>query len=262
VLPESLEASTSAYIDILDTKIPGLIIGIYAVGSVALGDYRERTSNLDLIVVSDHPLTAAALDVAVQAQKTLDRHHGRPAVVAYATTADLATDPGDLDLPCFEAAHRIGSDRLVNPMTWQLLANNSVVLRGRDRPTCACDTDSVRSWAADQLQTVWRPGLSHPSLHMSLWFRRNVSATVLEISRLSVTASTGTATSKTESANAVRTLVPSRFKRCLDDAAGYRSTGRMSMSMYWGGWERKQDVTALLREVVRVAPDGKTVEGD
>jgi hypothetical protein len=262
VFPETLKASTWAYIHILDTELPGLVTGVYAVGSVALSDHCERTSNLDLIVVSDDTLPAAALGAAVRAQKALDRHHGRSATVAYASTADLAKDPRNLDLPCFEGNHRVPSERLVNPMTWQLLATHPIALRGSAHPRCSCDTDSVKAWAAEQLQTVWRPKLSHPSRHMSLWFRRNVSATALELSRLSITAATGTVTSKTEAASAIRTRVPARFRRCLDDAVGYRSGGPMSMSMYWGGLERKHDLTALLREVVSVTPGSPPVESD
>jgi hypothetical protein len=255
MLPESLQASTSAYLEILDTQLPGHVTGAYAVGSAALGDYRERISNLDLIVVTDRSWPAAALDVAVGAQNRLDQHRRRPAVVAYATTADLAHDPSSLDLPCYEGRHRRPSDRLVNPMTWGLLTNGSIGLRGSADPSCFHDNDSVSAWATAELQTNWRPGLSHPWTHLALWRRRNVSATVLELARLSVTAATGTATSKTDGATAIRARIPGRFKRCLDDAAGYRSAGRMSMSLYWGPWERKRDVTALLKEILTAAGD-------
>jgi hypothetical protein len=250
MLTEHLQRPINTYLAALDADFPSLVTALYVVGSVALDDYQERISNIDLVVVSDQPWPDAALDVAVNAQNKLTQHDKHPVVVAYATTSELAQDPRGLDLPCYEGKGRVSSDRLVNPMTWRILATRSISLRGPGRPAVSDKVEAIQEWAAGQLQTIWGPRLPHLWLHASLWMRRHVGATVLELSRLSVMAETGTVMSKTESAKAMRLISPGRFKRCLDDAAGYRTRGRMSTSMYWGALERKRDVTNLLREIL------------
>jgi hypothetical protein len=222
VLPDEVQTAIFGYLATMDDQLPEVIVGLYVVGSAALGDFQERASNLDVVVVAEQAWTTEQLTVAVAAQTSLDR--ARPACVAYVTTPDLAGDPRQLDRPCYEGADLVAADRLVNPFTWHILTSGAVDLR---RPTrCAGG----------------RPG--------AWWLRRTVSSTVLEVARLAAAAS-GTVVSKVEASRAVRDRVPGRFRRILEDSAGYRMGGRASM--YWGPMERKKDARQLVEELVAVS---------
>jgi hypothetical protein len=247
VLPDELQTALFGYLATMDEQLPGVVDGLYVVGSAALGDFQERTSNLDVVVAADQEWTAEQLKVAVAAHAGLDR--SRPACVAYVTTADLAGDPRTLDRPCYEGAVVVASDRLVNPFTWHILTSGAVDLRGPDHPVVWDDPAAVQGWAAEILRNEWAGAGGRPG---AWWLRRTVSSTVLEVARLAAAAS-GTVVSKVEAARAVRERVPGRFRRILEDSAGYRLGGRASM--YWGPMERKKDARELVRELVAVSAD-------
>ena len=45
------------YLDIADSVAPGLVEGLYVVGSYALGDWTEGTSDIDIVAVTAEPAT-------------------------------------------------------------------------------------------------------------------------------------------------------------------------------------------------------------
>jgi hypothetical protein len=254
VLPERLQAPTFGYLAALDEKLPGVVSALYVVGSSALGDFSERVSNIDVVTVSDEPWSEDALSVAAAEHDGLKR--ARPAVVAYVTSSDLGDDPRSLDRPCYEGSTRVASDRLVNPLTWHILAGGAVDLRGPDHIGLWDRADVLQGWAAGQLRTVWAPRLAHLDRLGSMWFRHDVSGTVLEVGRLAVAVTSGAALSKTEAARRLEPDVPGRFRRILADSVGYRYGGRTSM--YWGPLERKQHAMELLHQLVSPSTDGAT----
>jgi hypothetical protein len=244
VLSDELQTALFGYLARLDDHLSGVVTGLYVVGSAALGDFQDRTSNLDLVVTADRPWAPDELRTAVAAHPGLGRGRGRPACVAYVTTDDLGADPRGLDRPVFEGSAPVAADRLINPFTWQLLGSGAVDLRGPDHPVLWDDPDAVRSWAAGRLSAGWSGAGARPG---AWWLRRTVSGTVLEAARLAVAAS-GSVVSKVEASRVVRDRVPGRFRRILEDSAGYRMGGRSSM--YWGPMERKRDARDLVRELV------------
>jgi hypothetical protein len=252
MLPEQLKAPIRTYLAALDESLPGLLTGLYVVGSVALDDYQERVSNIDLLAVSHDPWPEASLTPAARIHHELEREG--PAVVAYISVADLMADPRQLDVACFKGKHPVPSDDLVNPLTWHLVAKGCPTLRGPPHPLVLDNIDATRDWATDRLRTAWWPRLAHLGRSGKLLFRPYVSAMTLEVCRLSVMAEAGTVLSKTEAAEAVQGRLPRRFHRIVDDAIGYRTGGHMSL--YWGAFERRRDVLSLVAELVTLSNDG------
>lgn len=252
MLPEPLQGPTFGYLATLDERLPGLVSGLYLVGSVALEDFSERVSNVDVVVVSEEPWSPEALVTAVAAQQGWKRR--RPPTVAYVVSSDLARDPRSLERPCFEGSRPVPSARLVNALTWHILDRGAVDLRGPDHLSLWNRSDVLREWATAQLRTLWAPRLAHLDRLGSMWFRRGGSSAVLDVARLAVTASSGTVVSKTEAVRVLEPDVPGRFRRILTDAVGYRYGGKTSM--YWGALERKQHALELLHGLVTTTPDG------
>jgi hypothetical protein len=252
VLPEPLQDPTFGYLAMLDERLPGRVSGLYLVGSLALEDFSERVSNVDVVVVSEEPWSAAELAVAVAAHQGWKRR--RPPVVSYVVSSDLALDPRSLERPCFEGARPVASERLVNPLTWHILDRGALDLRGPDHVSLWNHPDALREWAAGELRTTWAVRLPHLDRLGSMWFRRGVSSAVLDVARLAVTASSGMVVSKTEAVRVLEPDVPGRFRRILTDAVGYRYGGKTSM--YWGALERKQHALELLHGLVTTTPDG------
>ena len=60
-LPPPVDEIVSDYLDLAHLEAPGLIQGLYLVGSLALADFRPRTSDIDFVAVTGPPPEGPAL---------------------------------------------------------------------------------------------------------------------------------------------------------------------------------------------------------
>jgi hypothetical protein len=230
----------------VDRQAPGLLEGLYGVGSLALGDWRAGSSNLDVVAAAAQPwpeATVSRLNTAVAGLGP----SGRPARVAFLSWGELAADPATVDAPVLEGRSPVPSAELVNPMTWQVLRISGICTRGPEYPEVG--SGDVRDWAADRIVTRWLAQLEGWRRHpLSLWLRRRTAPAVLEVARLAVIASSGRVVSKLEAGQSLIDGARSSTQRILKDSVGYRQGSRVSM--YWGPFERKRDVVNWVQTVV------------
>jgi hypothetical protein len=234
-LPDALER-LHRFGSEVDRSAPGALSGMYAVGSLALGDYVPSRSNFDLLAVSDTAWAPERLGAARKAARLLGNRH-QPPRVGCVTWSDLADDPPGGGT-CFEGGRVVEATELLNPLTWQVMRTAAVCARGPEYPELG--RGELRAWAAARLAGHWaawapaagrRPG--------ALWLRRSATEAVLEATRLVVAVRSGRVVSKLEAGTASLDGGSSRSRRILKDAIGYRSGSRTSM--YWGPFERKED---------------------
>ena len=55
-LPADVAALVASHTASLDERLPGVVEALYLVGSVALGDYRPGTSDVDFVAIASRPL--------------------------------------------------------------------------------------------------------------------------------------------------------------------------------------------------------------
>jgi hypothetical protein len=233
-------ATTDGYLAALLTVAPGAqIAAVYAVGSLALGDFSERQSNFDLVVVADPRLDAVQIRRLSRAVRVLHRA-GRDARVWYVTWEDLdAGGPGSL------AGEPDEGSPLATPMTRAILRHDPMALLGPDWPVVAHDPDVLKAWCSERLRNLAATD------HGLLVMRRAIGPLVLEAARLAQGSITGRVLSKSEAGEATVPIVSSSHQRVLVDAVGYRRGAQTSM--YWGPFERKYDALALVRELLDAA---------
>jgi hypothetical protein len=236
MIPGSVAGAIDGYLAAAGRAAPGQLAAVYAVGSLALGDFSDRQSNVDLVVVAEPRLDARQRDRLTRAGRRLHRARRDPEV-AFLGWEDLADGPP-------------GGSALCTPMTWAILRHDPMALLGPDWPVVTHDPDGFRKWSADRLQAL--AAASHGLLVM----RRAIVPLVLEAARLAQGAITGRVLSKSEAGELVMPIVSSRHQRVLTDAVGYRQGAQTSM--YWGPYERKYDALAVVRELV----DAATAPGD
>ncbi|MDG4798283.1 nucleotidyltransferase domain-containing protein [Micromonospora sp. WMMD1082] len=58
-LPQTVTDVTARYLELVDRQLPGLVAGLHLVGSVALDDYQESRSDIDIVAVTTRPLSGA-----------------------------------------------------------------------------------------------------------------------------------------------------------------------------------------------------------
>jgi hypothetical protein len=226
-------AAVEGFVAEMRRVAPDELSAVYLVGGVSLGDFSERQSNVDMVVVADPALTAGQLARLERLRRHLNRAN-RPADIWVTTWSEIADGPG--------AAERSG---LETPMTRALLRHDAIALYGPDWPVVAYDAAAFKSWCIDRLRSL-RDGSNGVML-----LRRGVSDLVLEASRLAQGAMTGRVFSKSEAGETVGGFVPPHFRRILTDAVGYRQGA--NTSMYWGPFERQFDMRVLLRHLLEAA---------
>ena len=237
VLPATIAGMFEGFLEAGRRAAPGQLAAVYAVGSLALGDFSVRQSNVDLVVVAEPRLDRAQLSTMAAAARGLRRAH-RDAEVWYASWDDLdAGGPG--------SGSSSGEVPLATPMTRAILRHDPMALFGPDWPVVGLDPDAFQRWSAGQLQAL------AAASHGLLVLRRAVTPLVLQAAQLAQGAITGRVLSKSEAGEAVMGIVSTRQKRILTDAVGYRRGAQTSM--YWGPFERKYDALTLVRDLLEAA---------
>ncbi|MCU4185528.1 hypothetical protein K6U06_14240 [Acidiferrimicrobium sp. IK] len=240
-----------AYADALDLAIPGRLAGLYLVGSAALGDWQEKLSNVDVVAVAEH-WDEAAIAASMKPQGLLSG--GGPCRVAFVTFAHLAVRSSEPGPECREGGATIDPAEFATPLTWTIMAEDAVCLRGPEYFPVHHDEDDLRSWAADRLARRWAPWAAKAGrVPGQLWRRRALAESLLEVTRLHIAATRGQAVSKLRSGSMTLDDVPGHFQRVVTDAVGYRRGSRTSM--YWGPVERKHHTLELIGELAQRARD-------
>ena len=91
---ERVGTVVDAYLRAVDAEAPGLVEGLYLLGSVALGEFRPHTSDIDYLAVTAAPPDAAALAALARTHRRVRACHPRPFFDGrYVTWRDLSTDP-------------------------------------------------------------------------------------------------------------------------------------------------------------------------
>jgi len=230
------------YLDTVDSCAPGLVEGLYVVGSFALDDWHPERSDIDVVAVTADPATDEDAGALRTAHALLAEAQPRPAIDGpYVAWGDLTIAPASLHRPwtldgelhhdseCFE----------LNPVTWYVLATYGVTVRGPSVGDLVVDTDVEQRirFVVDNLVDYWRPLASVIRGAVAEEGRGDVGADFLEWCalgplRLHYTAFTGDVTSKTGAGAHGLGVAPQRFHPVLSEAlaarAGTRPDGPVS----------------------------------
>ncbi len=160
-VPAPVLDALAIWLDAHDRVAPGLIEGLYVIGSVALADWHPG-SDVDIVAITADPATPEDADALESA------HDAAGAELAGATTVDgpiLAW--GDLSVPPMPMMrpwsldgdfHFDGDCFEIHPVTWLTLARHGIAARGpvvRDLDV-AVDADEVRSFVRQNVAGYWR----------------------------------------------------------------------------------------------------------
>lgn len=237
----TVEATITTYLDVMDSTVPGLVEGLYVVGSYALNDWIDGASDIDIVAVTAEPATdedfqRLQLAHAVLAERQRD-HPAAPEINGpYLAWGDLVIEPatglhrpwklgGDLrhDGDCFE----------INPILWYTLANYGIVVRGPHprRLGIPTDTQARVRWVVGNLQSYWADVArqvdaalagADPAQFDSAAF---VWCTLGPL-RLHYTAFTGDVTSKRGAGEYGLRVAPSSVHPVIREALAQRATGQ------------------------------------
>ncbi len=149
------------YLEIMDSTAPGMVEGLYVVGSYALGDWQPGRSDIDIVAVLAEPATDEDFGTLRTAHALLAERQPLPHIDGpYLAWGDLIAAPatglhrpwvldGELhhDGECFE----------INPVTWYTLATYGVTVRGPEVEKLHIwhEVEERVRFVIDNLSTYW-----------------------------------------------------------------------------------------------------------
>ena len=267
-LPALVQRVAAGYLAGVDRVLPGRLEGFYLVGSVALGAFRPRRSDIDFVGVmrDSNPAQVRLLKSmnrrgsALSVWWTLRAGIGRwpPAGFngVFVTWKDLASSPCRISPIASQRAGRffVGSGFDVNPVTWRVLGQDGIALRGPDPTGLSVyrDERELRQWVATNLSTYWARwsdlvrGRSWTAAKGLL--RRGTVWGVLGAPRLHATLATGEILSKEQAGVYAMDLFADWRPLILDALAYWR--GQPRSLMYQSRCQRREAAADFVAAVV------------
>ena len=269
VLPGSVAELVGRYLRRVDLAIPGAIQGFYVVGSTALGAFRPGRSDVDFVAVLGEQLAAADLDRLRRAHHRLysaDLAHAFLRLPwrwpltcngVFVRWPDLSRSPLAVVPIASHTAWRFaaGHGFDVNPVTWRVLAERGIAVRGpaADRLGIYRDEVELRRWCLRNLDGYWRRW-ANSMLNLT---RRTAMASflhaavggVLGAPRLHRTVVTGDVISKEEAGEYALAAFGDRWRPVIDEALAYWR-GELTAGPFRPVGRQRREAARFVLEVV------------
>ena len=232
-IPPDARHMAEQWLAVHDEVAPGLVEGLYLVGSLALDDWQPR-SDIDVVVFTADPATesdAAALEAAhaIAVGRLADVRPGTNVDGPRLAWGDVSVPPMALHRPWTldGAFHHDGECFELNPVTWHTLAARGVAVRGPEAPDLgvALDEHELRAFVRDNVDTYWRSVATSIAAAAADSQREEFDGGLLEwcvlgVARMLVTWETGDVVSKTEAGRRLLPRVPDAatlIERAVED---------------------------------------------
>ena len=267
-VPGEARPRVDRYLRHVDRLLPGRVLGLYLVGSAALGAYRPGYSDLDVVAVTDGPfgpddlrrlrlvhVAAGAGSVARALARGRLRIPGTVNAV-YVAAGDLSRPVTTIVPVASHVGHEFHPGRGfdVNPVMWSVLASRGVAVRGPGPASLGLDPEpgALRDWNLANLEgywSSWAAGVLARPRARRLGARWLVSWGVLGAPRLHCTIATGEVVSKEAAGEYALATFDDRWRPVIEEGLAYR-TGRPSPEHFPSLTARAHEAGRFVQEVV------------
>jgi Aminoglycoside adenylyltransferase, C-terminal domain len=250
----------------LDRVLPARVAGFYVVGSACLGAFRAGRSDIDFVAILDSELDRAELARlrAMHVGRWLSAllrdtaWRGRWPLVCngvYVRRTDLANSSLTVTPIAGFVAGRFGvapsSGFDVNPVTWHVLANHGIAIRGEGpgRLQIHTDVQELKRWSVENLNSYWlrwaRRGVDVRALP-----RRAAAAGVLGAPRLHCTVATGKVITKEAGAEYALEVFDHGWHPLIEDALAFWRDLPTPAAYRFRPLRRRLDASAFVAMVI------------
>ena len=253
-IPQGIAPLLEAYSTAIEQQLPGLTAGLYLHGSIALGAFNERSSDIDAIAVISRCCTASDVEVLKNIHQAIQKHYPRPFLeVIYLQASDLG-QPKDKIEPhpyAHDGDFYPSGHFELNSITWWLLKNRGITLLGTPATELAFSVDWDRLIANMRinLNSYWRSYTRNPQRIAMLLSDFGVQWAVLGVLRQYYSFMEHGITSKDGAGLYALEHVPERWHRLIREALNIRS--RTRQSLYGSPIVRAFDIYRFLKYIIR-----------
>jgi hypothetical protein len=250
-IPAHLSPALRAYVDALHKAFPERVYALSLYGSLALGGFVERASNIDFLTVmvgqiseDDQTLIKALHQQLRRVDRWASRLDGE-----YAELDQI--EAGELDTPClFVADGSLAGRCEVSKASWLTLVQCGISVIGPEPAAFIPDVpwaDLEQEMCYD-LGVYWAPEATSRWLFLSsAW----VASAVLTLCRIVYTMDRHTVTSKPAAAEYALGILPAEWHRLIHEALRVR-TGEPRLSLYVSRIARASETRRFVRAIVQL----------
>lgn len=242
-LPAEAQPAITAWRAALDRDLPGAITGLYLVGSLALGDFVPRSSDIDFVALL---APDADLDQLPRLHRQLARIIPKRHIDGiYLRPEELGRPPIGVGPVAHEGVVRFGAADERHAVTWLTLREHGVVVTGEPPSTLGIwgDSAAAAAYSRQNLADYWRPWLARRRRRIFPLTDAEVSWACLGIARLHAMITLGEIVSKTEGGQHALREFP-RHQAILLEALQLRRGERST----WAERRSRRDAVAQFME--------------
>jgi hypothetical protein len=159
MLPVAVLDALRTWVGAHDEVSPGVIEGLYVIGSVALDDWTPH-SDIDVVAVVADPSDPDLFDDLAAANELVSERTTIAIDGPYVAWGDLVVPPMALQRPwVLDGEYHVDGESFeINPVTWYTLATYGVTIRGDAPATIGVflDVTERRAFVRENLHTYWR----------------------------------------------------------------------------------------------------------
>jgi hypothetical protein len=187
-IPQSVRIVLNTYIALVNQALPGLLEGVYLHGSIALGAFNSRLSDVDVIVVISRRCTPSDIATLHAVHSVLSQRYPHPQFEgSYLRWQDLGQFEDTIPPHPYIHDHIFHPNGYhdVNAVTWWILKHRGIAVVGppRDQLDIHVDWDSLIAKMHHNLNTYWARFTTQPRRISWLLTDYGIQWTVLGVLR-------------------------------------------------------------------------------
>ena len=226
-MPDPIQPLLDAYLTWLEQTLPGFLSGFYLHGSIALGAFSPRLSDIDFVATLSRPASAGDLARLAEIHRAVAaRFRPWPLDGCYLRDGDVGKHPATIAPVAAYRARRLlpATYHDINLVTWWVLKNRGIALLGAAPSALAFEVDMERllAYVRLNLNVYWGRYIRQPFRIASLLTDYSLQWAVLGVLRQWYTLREHAITSKTGAGQYALAHLPSEWHRPVRAALAIR----------------------------------------
>lgn len=233
-LPEVIRPLLEEFLALMEERLPGLVGGFYLQGSIALGAFNERLSDIDFIAFLNRDWAAADLAELQKIHDALRQKYPRWPIEGL-----FLAWPGQTEIAKVIRPFLNQHDRQVTPdsyfelndVTWWLLKNRGITLKGSEAQTLGYTVDwqALLTGMHQNQNTYWANYTRKPEGIKQLFSDWGIEWAVLGVLRQFYTFRENDITSKTGAGQYALLHLPTKWHKLIREANRIREGSNLSL---------------------------------
>jgi hypothetical protein len=262
-IPESIRSLLQEYLSLVDLQLAGLMRAFYIEGSIALGGFSERFSDVDFVAMLNRQATQTEIDTLCHIHDVVRKHHPRWEMMGSYLQADDLERADDRIEPCpvyHDGVLGLDGHFELHSIEGWILKHHGIAIAGpepQDLPFVA-DWDLIIAKMKVNLNTYWVRWARRPdkiAITLSDW---GVQWTVLGVLRQFYSFRENAITTKRKAGEYALTCMPAVWHRLIQEAINIRQGGEKTL--YRSRVARTIQTVSLLRYVIQSCNTGFCTE--